>query len=350
MRLKYLFLISVFAGCISGPLLVASETTTHVALPTEVLEAPESIQEGVVSIDDLLGSDSDVKTTASKPAKISPPTKPAEPTKTPEIVTTPQTKEVISKKEPTTTQARSSKHEVNQAPTPVVNKPASSEPPPEIFTARKNASSNAIAEKGSPRYSWKKQITTTVFWVGEPANKSVSPSCNTVSAWDTAWVKNYGGFDDPVRRKGFWPARFKPRQNPFYFALPYNDMRQGRLKPETNRIIPWYKDEYTSQRNSVCKGRWIAIEHNGKTCYAQWEDVGPFRHDHAGYVFGNEKPMPNRNKAAGLDVSPAVRDYLEFKGQASTAWRFVDDHEVPEGPWKEIVNERTGGGSLLTIK
>ena len=30
----------------------------------------------------------------------------------------------------------------------------------------------------------------------------------------------------------------------------------------------------------------------------------------AGYVFGDERPSPNVNQAAGIDVSPAVRDYL----------------------------------------
>ena len=44
--------------------------------------------------------------------------------------------------------------------------------------------------------------------------------------------------------------------------------------------------------------------------YAQWEDCGPFRTDHFQYVFQNERPKPNLNRGAGLDVSPAVRDYL----------------------------------------
>jgi hypothetical protein len=42
---------------------------------------------------------------------------------------------------------------------------------------------------------------------------------------------------------------------------------------------------------------------NGKT-------RGPFRTDYWQYVFGNERPKLNLNKGAGLDVSPAVRDYL----------------------------------------
>ena len=60
----------------------------------------------------------------------------------------------------------------------------------------------------------------------------------------------------------------------------------------------------------MCKGRWLEIRRGLKSCYAQWEDVGPFRTDSAGYVFGNERPPPNANRGAGIDVSPAVRDYL----------------------------------------
>jgi hypothetical protein len=52
-------------------------------------------------------------------------------------------------------------------------------------------------------------------------------------------------------------------------------------------------------------------------------------------VFGNETPRPNRNKAAGIDVSPAVRDFLKLRSGAKVEWRFVDDREVPNGPWHD---------------
>jgi hypothetical protein len=51
------------------------------------------------------------------------------------------------------------------------------------------------------RFPWKKDIVTTVFWIGEkPAPKNPVP--NRVSCWDTQWTKNYGGVDapDPTRR------------------------------------------------------------------------------------------------------------------------------------------------------
>ncbi|MDZ4742653.1 MAG: hypothetical protein SGI98_04445 [Verrucomicrobiota bacterium] len=191
------------------------------------------------------------------------------------------------------------------------------------------------------RYPWKRNIQTTVFWVGEPPSANVpKSSCNTMSAWDMNWVRNFGGFDDPNRRNGFFPARFQPKQNPFYIALPFNDMKGGRHKPISQKVIPWFKDEYIARNISVCKGRWLAIRYKGRTCYAQWEDVGPFEHDHPEYVFGKSRPRPNRNKNAGLDISPAARDYLGLDGACYADWKFVEDEEVPAGPWKKIVNIR----------
>jgi hypothetical protein len=84
---------------------------------------------------------------------------------------------------------------------------------------------------------------------------------------------------------------------------------------------------------SVCKGRWVAIRHGLKVCYAQWEDVGPFQTDHWQYVFGTERPRPNRNQDAGLDVSPAVSQYLGLDNIGACDWKFVDFLQVPAGPW-----------------
>jgi hypothetical protein len=58
-------------------------------------------------------------------------------------------------------------------------------------------------------------------------------------------------------------------------------------------------------------------------------------------VFDNEHPKPNVNKGAGLDVSPAVRDYLRLKQMDLTDWRFVDFSEVPRGPWSTLGDNNT---------
>jgi len=185
------------------------------------------------------------------------------------------------------------------------------------------------------RTPWKRNIVTTVFWVGEPASVN-NPVSNDKSSWDLSWTVSYGGFDPPETssRRNYVPVAFIPRQNPFYVALPYNDLIHGQFKPEAPLVIPWFKQAYTAPGQSVCKDHWIAIRKGNLICYAQWEDCGPFRTDHFQYVFGNERPTPNANFGAGLDVSPAVRDYLGLQPTDLTDWRFVGVQDVPPGPWR----------------
>lgn len=207
--------------------------------------------------------------------------------------------------------------------------------------ARPSAQSAARAGN-SRRYPWKNNIVTTVFWVGEqPTQNNPVPNCK--SSWDVSWAHNFGGYDDPDprNRRGYIPARFIPRQNPFYIALPYNDVTRGKTKPEAPRVIPWFRESFVKPGQSVCKGRWIVIRHKGREAYAQWEDCGPFRTDHWQYVFGAQRPLPNLNQGAGLDVSPAVRDYLGMSGKDVTSWRFVEFKEVPRGPWAQYGDNNT---------
>jgi len=188
------------------------------------------------------------------------------------------------------------------------------------------SSSNPNLQSSFP---WKKNIVTTTFWIGQ-GRTSYSAANNVKSAWDEEWKENYGGFDDPDRRIGFAPSKFAPTLNPFYIALPFNDIKYPDL---AKKFVPWYKTPAPSERYiSQCKGRWIQIKtKSGKVCYGQWEDVGPIRYDMAGYVFGNERPR-EFNKA-GLDVSPAISNYLGLSGLNQTDWRFVEASEVPLGPW-----------------
>ncbi|HET7239503.1 MAG TPA: hypothetical protein VFI76_10765, partial [Terrimicrobiaceae bacterium] len=66
-----------------------------------------------------------------------------------------------------------------------------------------------------------------------------------------------------------------------------------------------------------------------------------FRTDNWQYVFGPERPLPNLNKGAGLDVSPAVRDFLGMEDTDTTDWKFVDFDEVPIGPWASYGDNNT---------
>jgi hypothetical protein len=198
-------------------------------------------------------------------------------------------------------------------------------------------SSLALASPG-PALSglWKQNIVATVFWVGEPSRES-DPG-NLQSAWDNDWIHT------------------AKNQNPFYVALPYNDVQNGHTKPEARSIIPWFSAAFVRDGQSVLKDRWVAIRKGNLVCYAQWEDVGPCCVDHWQYVFGSERPRPNQNRDAGIDVSPAVRDFLGMSGMDFCDWRFASEDEIPPGPWRVSVSpepalprllEGLGNGFLL---
>jgi len=182
---------------------------------------------------------------------------------------------------------------------------------------------------------WKRNVVATVFWVGEEATRN-NPVANKQSAWDVNWEENFGGFDDPDERVGYLPCGFVPKSNPFYVALPYNDLeRGGGHRLEASDVIPWFWQDYRGDGISVCKDRWVAVHSRGRVCYAQWEDVGPFEIDHWEYVFGDDPPRANRNGNAGIDVSPAVRDFLGLRSGERVQWRFIDARDVPRGPWHD---------------
>ncbi len=177
-------------------------------------------------------------------------------------------------------------------------------------------------------------ILTTIFWVGEGADNSNDFIHNRSSAWVENWVGSFGGIDDPDDRCGYRPCDFVPKENTFYFALPVSDYNEMGIKPASQlEAIPWYEGQ-SKEGESILKNRWIEITYQGKKAYAQWEDVGPFGEDDVGYVFGSDRPEEPR---AGLDVSPAVSDYLNIDGKDDVSWRFIEESEVPAGPWKDVI-------------
>lgn len=183
-----------------------------------------------------------------------------------------------------------------------------------------------------------KNITVTLFWIGEEGSSDNGNIPNIASAWDDNWLLDYGGIDSPNNRDGYYPANFIPKQNPFYFALPYNDFDEnGDKKPNLSSYIPWANSNEINNSISICKNRWIKITKGNKIAYAQWEDVGPFGEDDKDYVFENSSPKNHINSNAGLDVSPAVKDYLELEDIDKIDWQFVDKDDVPNGVWKNII-------------
>jgi peptidoglycan/xylan/chitin deacetylase (PgdA/CDA1 family) len=190
------------------------------------------------------------------------------------------------------------------------------------------------------KYPLHRNITTTYFWIGEPADADNQYIDNTASAWDDKWVNHYGGVDDPKNRDQYLPSDFVPKENPFYFALPYNDFNDdGTRKANAYNVVYWSGEKKTwDDSESMLKNRWIEITKGDKTVYAQWEDSGPFVYDDYNYVFGGTQPKNTVNHNAGLDVSPAVKDYINLQhGKNVVSWRFVDFGDVPDGPWKDII-------------
>ena len=196
-----------------------------------------------------------------------------------------------------------------------------------------------IDSPSSNYYPIHNNITTTYFWIGEPADSDNGYIPNSASAWDINWQSHYGGVDDPNNRSGYFPARFTPKENPFYFALPYDDFdNNGNRRPSAYDMIYWAKSKSWSAYESMCKNQWIEIIKGKKSVYAQWEDCGPFFYDDSNYVFGTSLPMNQYlNNSSGLDVSPAVKDYLGLTGLDTVSWHFVNPENVPIGPWKLIV-------------
>ena len=185
--------------------------------------------------------------------------------------------------------------------------------------------------KRTRTYPWKMGIVTTVFWIGE-GSTPLSGATNKQSAWDMNWMHNNGGADDQNDMSGYASADHASTLNPFYVALPFNDLA---YPDKSARWLPdgWYRPSRHGERPvSACQGRWVEIKNReGRYCFAQWEDVGPLLTDDAEYVFGPERPSAMQGR--GLDVSPAVAKYLGFDSSALTSWRFVDDGDVLPGMW-----------------
>lgn len=184
----------------------------------------------------------------------------------------------------------------------------------------------------SSKYIVHDDIYATMFWVGEKASGANDYIPNEASAWDTHWLERFGGIDNPYKRDGYYPHGFTPKENPFYFALPYTEYGPTGLKASAY-TLPWYTPGLP-ENTSILKNKWIRIKYENSVCYGQWQDAGPFEYDDYEYVFEGEEP---KNDRAGIDLSPALKHCLKMATNDHVSWQFVDDEEVPDGPWKKIV-------------
>lgn len=197
----------------------------------------------------------------------------------------------------------------------------------------------AAAPAAAATYPWHTGIQSTWFYVGEPSGPENDYIPNDMSAWDGQWMLHFGGVDDPDRRTGppdHFPSAFMPKENPYYVALPYNDFDARGNRRANAVLIPWWGTTSVDRWTSVCKDRWVEVRYGGRSAYAQWEDIGPSVYDDFDYVFGTAAPKNTWGLRAGIDLSPAARDYLGASNKR-VDWRFVDASDVPSGPWRKVV-------------
>jgi hypothetical protein len=233
--------------------------------------------------------------------------------------------------------------------------PLSSTPGSTTSAANSTVVDNSLfvdyTKKPTHTFPWKTGIYTTMFYIGE-GGSSISSTTNVSSSWDAEWLQSNRGSDNPYDRSGYAPSTHAATLNPFYIALPFNDM----VYPDKARQwVPgyWHRPNKDGKPVSACKDRWVEIkaeDGSGHVCYAQWEDVGPLRYDHAEYVFGPERP--DTLTRAGLDVSPAVYQFLGLSENKhpTTRWRFVDDEDVPPGAWLKYEEQAVIYNALHDLK
>jgi hypothetical protein len=205
-------------------------------------------------------------------------------------------------------------------------------------------------------------IVATTFWVGEIFDPNADDGSQVISTYDDHWQDHYGGCDGVVNEgkceteartpdNGYFPKNMKPLENPFYLDLPFDDVNNKAAFEERGDVVPWANDPayvgLSKDPNvSFMKNRWVRLTRGSNICYGQIEDAGPAVYDDSNYVFGNTDARPKSKKynGAGLDVSPALNGCLSFTelngSNDKVSWQFVDEPDVPDGPWRKLVTTR----------
>lgn len=273
----------------------------------------------------------------------------------------------------------------------------------EIVMKTGEIDSISFTESITVEYPIHKNINAATFWAGEIASHH-SHNVPAPSAWDSDFGARFGLEDHPSIERdadGFpTDSRYRGIENPFYFALPYNDYseivydgtkvdevaslqsdyslkfipfldRNGVVtsktkewRKESTEYIPWRNSTASWSGRSMVKGRWVRIRYNrGEWVYAQWLDAGPYHYDDVAYVFGSGDAVPRNQKSAtgeyphaGIELSPAVMLKLGTVNSGNQAvwnqtgvtivdgsieWQFVEDHHVPAGPWSRVKSDNT---------
>lgn len=228
--------------------------------------------------------------------------------------------------------------------------------------APRDAPGNPADQKATEVYPWHLDIVATTFWVGEIHDPDASDGSQVRSAYDSFWLESYGGCDGVVDRgscetetrneaENWMPSSMTPLENPFYLDLPFDDVNNQRAFAIRSYVVPWadepgYAGRQTDKSFSYMKNRWVRILKGDRECYGQIQDAGPSIYDDDNYVFSADdaRPASSDYNGAGMDVSPALNGCLGFESlngaNDRVDWQFVDDDEVPDGPWRQIVTTR----------
>lgn len=136
---------------------------------------------------------------------------------------------------------------------------------------------------------------------------------------DGVAVSNSCATEKRSATNGYFPTKVTPDENPFYLDLPFDDVNDPTAFAERCTTIPWandpgYAGHCADGSFSYMKNRWVKITGpSNSVCYGQLEDAGPSHgslyHD-ANYVDGHH-----------------------------ITWSFVDQVDVPAGPWTTIVTK-----------
>ncbi|MBM9467047.1 hypothetical protein [Nakamurella leprariae] len=208
-------------------------------------------------------------------------------------------------------------------------------------------------------YPWHTDIVATTFWVGEIFDPDAEDGSQVLSTYDDRWMEHYGGCDGVVvdgdcrteprtADRDFFPTAMTPRENPFYLDVPFDDLNDERGSASRGEVVPWAGDPGWAELvddpgASLMKNRWVQLRRGDRECYGQVQDAGPGEYADTAYVFGDEdaRPANARYGGAGMDVSPALNGCLEFADLDGDTdrldWRFVQEQDVPDGPWRILV-------------
>ena len=171
-------------------------------------------------------------------------------------------------------------------------------------------------------------------------------------------MQNYGGCDGVVvdgvceteprtADNDFFPTRMTPRGTRDV-DLPFDDVNDPIAFARRGEVVPWADEPGCADRISdpdfsLMKNRWVEMRRGAAVCFGQIQDAGPGEYHDIEYVFGdrNARPANRRYNGAGMDVSPALNGCLGFTSLDGNSdvldWRFVDDEDVPPGPWTRLI-------------